>query len=128
MSDHGDSTYRANTALWMARAQFARSGIMDDRFERRSLVDCDVPEPTHPCPCCDHVTLAERGTESSWCPLCGWHDDDAVTTREAYSARNDCTLAEARARFAAGLKVGDEELFGPVVLEDCSLFKHCPVS
>lgn len=126
--DSGDAVYRATTVLWMARAKFAQKVVMDARFERRPLVDCDVPEPTHPCPCCDYVTLAERGTESSWCPLCDWSDDASVTTRDAYSACNERTLAEARARFAAGLKVRDEGLFGRVVLEDCALFKRCPVS
>lgn len=53
--------------LWIARARFARSGITDDRFERRPLVDSDASLPTHPCPCCDHVTLVERGAESL-CP------------------------------------------------------------
>lgn len=112
--------------LWIARARFARSGITDDRFERRPLVDSDASLPTHPCPCCDHVTLVERGAESL-CPLCYWLDDAAATARDVYSVPNDCTLADARARFAAGQRVVDEEAVGRVDREDCALFEHLPI-
>lgn len=117
----------ASGTLWMARTRFARSGITDDRFERRPLVDPDASSPTHPCPCCARVTLVERGAESL-CPLCYWLDDAAATAPEVYSVPNACTLAVARARFAAGSRVADEEVVGRVDQEDCALFEHRPIA
>jgi hypothetical protein len=121
-----DVAHTPDRTLWMARARFARSGITDERFERRPLAPIDVSLPTYPCQCCDHVTLVERGTESL-CPLCYWIDDAVATARDVYSVPNACTLADARARFAGGQRVVDEELVGRVDREDCALFEHRPI-
>jgi len=132
-ADDGNPLHVTRTmgrTLWIARARFARSGITDVRFERRPLVDNDASLPTHPCPCCDHVTLVERSAELL-CPLCNWLDDTAATSRDIHSVPNACTLADARALFAAGQKVVDEELAGledgAIDREDCALFEYRPI-
>ncbi|MEO0913978.1 MAG: CPCC family cysteine-rich protein [Pseudomonadota bacterium] len=58
------------------------------------------PEPRHTCPCCDYVTLPERGNYLI-CPVCYWEDDgldlDAPDTRSGPNI--GMTIREARQNF-----------------------------
>jgi hypothetical protein len=55
--------------------------------------------PREPCPCCEFVTLPERGM-SLICPVCFWEDDAFVgNVLHIYSLCNGMTLATGRANF-----------------------------
>lgn len=56
--------------------------------------------PKHVCPCCDHITLAERGI-GLICPVCWWQDEGvAYDILNLPSAVNHgLTLAAARENF-----------------------------
>lgn len=60
------------------------------------------PEPREVCPCCDHVTLAERGY-CLICPVCFWEDDSFIGDQlhEPSMCNHGLTLAKARETFAA---------------------------
>lgn len=59
------------------------------------------PTPRHACPCCDYITLPERG---QWliCPVCYWEDDsrpdDAVDSPSG--CNQELTVRQARNNFA----------------------------
>ena len=63
-------------------------------------------EPADPtfreaCPCCDYVTLPERGS-SLICKVCFWEDDMFSGDQlDEWSMCNGMTLATARANFVA---------------------------
>ena len=58
------------------------------------------PTPKHRCPCCDHVSLPERGSFLI-CPVCFWEDDgqhlDALDIRSG--PNHGITLREGRENF-----------------------------
>ena len=56
--------------------------------------------PRHPCPCCDYVSLPERGMDLI-CPLCFWEDDAFLTDQDldSRSTPNHMTLRQARENF-----------------------------
>jgi hypothetical protein len=57
------------------------------------------PTPRHPCPCCDYVTLPERGNYLI-CPVCFWEDDGVdIDEPGAYSGPNHMTLQKGRENF-----------------------------
>ncbi len=60
------------------------------------------PTPRCQCPCCDYISLPERG-EWLICPVCYWEDDG--TDIDDLDRRSPCnhemTLREARANFRA---------------------------
>jgi hypothetical protein len=58
------------------------------------------PEPREQCPCCDYISLPERGNFLI-CPICFWEDDGQdVDELDAPSAPNHgITLREGRANF-----------------------------
>ena len=57
--------------------------------------------PRHRCPCCDYITLPERG-KFLVCRICFWEDDglDIDPLDEPSGANNGITLREGRANFA----------------------------
>jgi hypothetical protein len=58
------------------------------------------PTPREVCPCCDYVSLAERGNYLI-CPVCFWEDDGQdVDELDEESGPNHITLREGRANFA----------------------------
>ena len=58
------------------------------------------PTPRHLCPCCDFVTLPERG-EYLVCPVCYWEDCGQDIDRiDEKSGPNYLTLRQGRANFA----------------------------
>jgi hypothetical protein len=58
------------------------------------------PTPRELCPCCDYVSLAERGNYLI-CPICFWEDDGQdVDQLDELSRPNHITLREGRANFA----------------------------
>lgn len=59
------------------------------------------PEPHFVCPCCDYVTLSERGMYLI-CPICFGEDEDIhydTNPREPSAANHGLTLAEGRDNF-----------------------------
>jgi hypothetical protein len=58
------------------------------------------PTAREVCPCCDYVSLAERGNYLI-CPVCFWEDDGLdVDELDEESGPNHITLREARDNFA----------------------------
>ncbi|SFM68316.1 CPCC family cysteine-rich protein [Marinobacter zhejiangensis] len=59
-----------------------------------------VPEPRVQCPCCDYISLAERGSYQI-CPVCFWEDDGQdVDELDAPSGPNHgLTLRQGRRNF-----------------------------
>lgn len=62
--------------------------------------DPEDDTPRHQCPCCDYVTLSERG-EYFICPVCYWEDDltDLHDLDTPCSPNHGLTLRQARANF-----------------------------
>lgn len=57
------------------------------------------PTPREVCPCCDYVSLAERGNYLI-CPVCFWEDDGQdVDQLDEPSGPNHITLREGRANY-----------------------------
>ena len=57
------------------------------------------PTPREQCPCCDYLTLPERGTFLI-CPICFWEDDGQdIDELGVQSGPNHITLREGRANF-----------------------------
>ena len=59
------------------------------------------PEPHFACPCCNYVTLSERG-KYLICPICFWEDEDVyydTNPREPSAANHGLTLTEGRDNF-----------------------------
>lgn len=51
------------------------------------------------CPCCDHLTLSERGGYEI-CPICFWEDDGTNDVfRESPFSPNHCTLLDGRRQY-----------------------------
>ncbi|MBL8884306.1 MAG: hypothetical protein JNL45_14775 [Hyphomicrobium sp.] len=61
----------------------------------------DDASPQYPCPCCDYVTLPERGSFLI-CPICFWEDDGQdIQQLDLKSAPNNgLTLRQARMNFS----------------------------
>ena len=58
-----------------------------------------APRPRFRCPCCDYVTLSQRG-HYDICPVCFWEDDGGDIDRaDAHSGPNHMTLREGRDNF-----------------------------
>jgi len=56
-------------------------------------------KPQEPCPCCDYVTLPDRGSYFI-CPICFWEDDGMdIDNLDEYCDPNHMTLREARRNF-----------------------------
>ena len=58
------------------------------------------PTPKHQCPCCDFITLPERG-EYLICPVCFWEDDgqDIDALDEPSGTNHGLTLGRGRSNF-----------------------------
>lgn len=57
------------------------------------------PTPRHQCPCCDYISLPERGSYLICC-VCFWEDDGQDIDRlDEESGPNHITLREARNNF-----------------------------
>lgn len=61
-----------------------------------------VTEPRAQCPCCDYITLAERGSYEI-CPVCFWEDDgqDLDELDEPSGPNHGLTLRQGRDNFMA---------------------------
>ena len=56
-------------------------------------------KPKHQCPCCDYISLPERGSYLI-CPICFWEDDGIdVNELDIHSGPNHMTLREGRENF-----------------------------
>lgn len=81
--------------------------------------------PREQCPCCDYISLPERGNYLI-CPICFWEDDGQdINELDISSATNhDITLREGRANF---LKFGafEESMVKHVIsIEERTAFKR----
>ena len=58
------------------------------------------PAPRHQCPCCDFVSLPERGNYLI-CPVCFWEDDgqDVDALDDQSAPNHGITLRQGRANF-----------------------------
>lgn len=86
------------------------------------------PEPRHACPCCDYVTLAERGTYLI-CPVCFWEDEDVfhdTDMEEPSAANHGLALSDARRNFH-DLGACDASMLKNVLSPDQrSAYRHIP--
>ena len=84
------------------------------------------PTPRELCPCCDYVSLPERGNYLI-CPICFWEDDGLdVDQLDEHSAPNKITLREGRANYAK-LGVCDERMISNVCsAEERAKFERRP--
>lgn len=85
------------------------------------------PTPRHLCPCCDYLTLPERGNYLI-CPVCFWEDDgqDLHALYRASGPNHGITLRTGRMNFE---KFGacEEAMVGNVVsAKERELFEHAP--
>lgn len=60
----------------------------------------DDPTPREQCPCCDYISLAERGMYEI-CSICFWEDEgiDIDNLDDGGGGPNTTTLRQARANF-----------------------------
>lgn len=59
------------------------------------------PPPRFACPCCDYITLAERGRHLI-CPICFWEDEDVLYDTnhlEPSAANHGLAMTDARRNF-----------------------------
>ena len=87
----------------------------------------DDPTPRHQCPCCDYISLQERGNYLI-CPICYWEDDgqDIDKLDESSGPNHGMTLREGRTNF---LTIGacDEKMLQHVLaIDERSQFEHQP--
>lgn len=69
-------------------------------YPRRPWYGPNDPTPKEACPCCDYVTLPERGSYLI-CPVCFWEDDGInLENQEKVSGPNHISLILARSNFA----------------------------
>ncbi|MDR5818824.1 MULTISPECIES: CPCC family cysteine-rich protein [unclassified Caballeronia] len=60
-----------------------------------------MQEDLLPCPCCDSVTLSDRGNYEI-CAVCGWEDDPVQSDDPTFAGgANQSSLNEARALWQA---------------------------
>lgn len=87
----------------------------------------DDPTPRHQCPCCDYISLPERGNYLI-CPICYWEDDgqDLDELNEPSGPNHGMTLREGRRNFLA-LGACDEKMLQHVLaIGKRSQFEHQP--
>jgi Cysteine-rich CPCC len=85
------------------------------------------PIPRHQCPCCDFITLPERGNYLI-CPVCFWEDDgqDVDTLDEPSAPNRGITLRQGRANFKHLGACGEAMLKNVVPIERRDRFEHRP--
>ena len=83
--------------------------------------------PREQCPCCDYVTLPERGM-SLICPICYWEEDTFVGhDLDELSCCNHMNLRQAKANFAAFGACNCEMLKHVVAVADRIRFARLPL-
>ena len=83
----------------MAKKEKSPADELRDMADDLTWGDSADDTPREQCPCCDYVTLSERG---DWeiCPICFWEDDwTNVDNLDRESGVNGLTLREARSNF-----------------------------
>jgi hypothetical protein len=84
------------------------------------------PTPRHTCPCCDYVTLPERGNYLI-CPVCYWEDDGVGVHRlDAPSGPNAMSLREGRANFKRNGACSESCSGAGVPADERACFEHRP--
>jgi hypothetical protein len=83
------------------------------------------PTPRHQCPCCDFVTLPERGNYLI-CPICFWEDDgqDVDALDETSGPNHGMTLREARINFKQFGACEESMIKNVLPIEDRSRFER----
>lgn len=88
----------------------------------------DETPPREVCPCCDYVTLSERGSYDI-CPVCFWEDDGQdVDQLDVFSGPNHMTLRQGRANFAKFGACEEKMLPNVCSVEERSKFQRRPRS
>jgi hypothetical protein len=85
------------------------------------------PTPRHLCPCCDYVTLPERGNYLI-CPVCFWEDDglDLDAPDEPSGPNHGTSLREGRANFAKLGACEEAMVKNAIPPTERSRFEHRP--
>lgn len=85
------------------------------------------PTPRHLCPCCDFVTLPERGNYLI-CPVCFWEDDgqDLHIVDEPSPPNHGITLREGRTNFEKFGACEQSMVKNVVSVADRKRFEHRP--
>ena len=85
------------------------------------------PTPMHQCPCCDYVTLPERGNYLI-CPVCFWEDDgtDLDALDEPSEANHGITLRLGRANFKQFGACEETMVENVVPVAERGRFEHRP--
>lgn len=85
-----------------------------------------APTPREQCPCCDFVSLPERGN-CLICPICFWEDDGVdLANLDGYSLPNHMTLREGRANFTRTGACDEAMLKNVLPITKRNLFEHRP--
>ncbi|SUI45190.1 CPCC family cysteine-rich protein [Shewanella baltica] len=87
------------------------------------------PTPREQCPCCDYISLAERGNYLI-CPICFWEDDgqDIDDVDEPSGPNHSITLRQGRDNFHS-FGACEEEMVKHVIPEqERSKYVHQPRS
>lgn len=87
------------------------------------------PTPREQCPCCDYISLPERGSYII-CPICFWEDDGQdIDELDVESEPNHCiTLRHGRENFRAFGACVREMLKHVLPLEERKNYEHQPRS
>ena len=85
------------------------------------------PTPRHQCPCCDFITLPERGNYLI-CPVCFWEDDgqDLDASDEPSGPNNGITLRQGRANFKHFGACEEAMVKNVVPVSERQRFTHLP--
>ena len=84
------------------------------------------PTPRHQCPCCDYVTLPERGGFLI-CDVCFWEDDGQdVDELDVESGPNHITLRDGRKNFSEFGACERDMLPHVVSISERSRYEHKP--
>jgi hypothetical protein len=85
------------------------------------------PTPRHLCPCCDYVTLSERG-HYLICPVCFWEDDgqDLDSLDQESGPNHGITLRKGRANFKKFGACEEAMVQNVVSIADRNRFEYRP--
>jgi hypothetical protein len=85
------------------------------------------PTPRHQCPCCDYVSLPERGNYLI-CPVCFWEDDgqDVDALDEPSGPNHGITLRQGRNNFKRFGACAEAMVKNVVSVEERKHFAHRP--
>ncbi len=84
------------------------------------------PSPRELCPCCDYVTLPERGSYLI-CPICFWEDEGQdIYELDSYSGPNHMCLREGRINFNKYGACDKDMVKNVISISERKNFEHRP--